>query len=267
MGFTSMVQAQWIENPEAWLKKEYLFSPNTIKKHGIDSLCGTYYVRYGKGVFHKTGGQIFLQFDEGGRATRIQQYKPDSPWLDSLTFTYQYSPSGQLQEEKISDRYGFSQINFQYPKYNLHEESHYIGLQDGRSMLANEVEIHRLKGQNAIWEIHESYKNGNLFKKSSCFKDPVNFDSTVVQVTYPSLDTTFKTYRYQENRLIGIEVRFEQQLDEIEINYDPQGEIISIHRSSNQEKTEEIQFIYSDSRLASAVFYSLAQQRMEIVKF
>lgn len=110
-------------------------------------------------------------------------------------------------------------------------------------------------------------KTETSLKKSSCFKDPVNFDSTVVQVTYPNLDTTFKTYRYQENRLIGIEVRFEQQLDEIVINYDPQGEITSIHRSFNHEKTEEIQFIYSDSRLTSAVFYSLAQQRMEILKF
>lgn len=262
-----MVQAQWIENPEAWLKNQYRLSPNTIKKYGIDSLCGTYYVRYGKGVFHKTSGHLKLQFDREGRSTHIIQNRPYASWGDSITFTFQYNPTGQLQEEIKSDRYGFTQINVQYPKDGLREEMHYIGLHDGKIMLANEVEIHRLKGQNATWEIQEYYKNGNLFKKSSCIKDPENLDSTVVQVAYPNLDTTFKTYRYQENRLIGIEVRFEQQLDEIAINYDPQGEITSILRSSNQEKTEEIQFIYLDSRLTSVVFFSLAQQRMEILKF
>jgi len=262
-----MIRAQWIENPEAWLKNQYAFSPNTIKKHGIDSMRGTYYVRYGKGVFHKTSGHLKLEFDREGRSTYIIQYRPYASWADSMKFNFQYNQSGQLHEEKKSDRYGFNQINFQYPKDGLREEMHYIGLHDGKIMLANEVEIHRLQMQNGTWEIQEYYKNGNLFKKSRCNKDPENLDSTVVQVAYPNLDTNFKTYRYQENRLIGIEVRFEQQLDEIAINYDPQGEITSILHSTNQEKTEEIQFIYSDIRLSSIVFFSLVQQCIEILKF
>jgi hypothetical protein len=122
-------------------------------------------------------------------------------------------------------------------------------------MRANEVEIRRLQVQVATWEIQKYYKNGNLFKKSSCFKDPVRFDNGVEQVAYHNLDTTINTYRYQENQLIGIEVRAEQKLDEIAINSVPQGEITSIIRSSNQEKTEEIQFIYLDSRLTSAVIF------------
>jgi hypothetical protein len=83
-----MVRVQWTVNPEAWMNNQYLLSPNTIKKHGIDSLCGTYYVRYGRGVFHKTAGQLKLPFYREGRTTYIIQNRPYASWADSMTYTF-----------------------------------------------------------------------------------------------------------------------------------------------------------------------------------
>jgi len=265
----SSLEAQWVVDPENWLKGECSFNPDRVANLNLDSLKGHYYVRNGNGVFQKTSGFLVLYFTSEGRTRKTTCCKPYQAWSDSLTQSFLYDTEGRLIEHQQEDRLGYSQQVFDYKAGRLTAERQYIGLIHGNSMLTNAYDHHYRTVDASTLELTISYSHGSVFQKTILRGRATAHDSVVTQVRYPSLDSTTTTYQFASEQLMRIHRRSTNREERVELTYDANNEIESIKQWVNGLLIQEIQFIYAEvsRRISSVVFFSPAQQRMEILTF